>query len=176
MSTPLTKAGSIMNTSTTPTTTGRRTFRASAAFAKPAAAVSTTPGDFSSLLRGNPNNYVVDDCRVELGFVVDSTPYPNYAKVGGVRVNCNTVHSWIDATVALYYWNGTGWVQYGSSGYGIRYNQRGSGLGLSGILHTPRYCAGAASRGLYWKVGTTVRTNRARGTTYGNVYQDNSGC
>jgi hypothetical protein len=141
-----------------------------------ASAASSVPGDFSSLVANNPKPYTVDNCRVEVGVVVDTNAYPNYRHVGGVRVNCGTYHSVIDATVALYYYNGSRWIQYGSSGYGVRYNQAGSGTGISGILRTPAYCVGGL-RAYYWMVGATVRTERTGATVYSNYSADTqAGC
>jgi len=128
-------------------------------------AASSSVGDFSSLLSPNVRTFYVDDCTAEVGVVVDSVRYPYYRHVGGVRVNCRTVHSVIDATVALYYYNGSRWVQYGNGAYGVRYYQSGSGYGLGGILSTPAYCVGSY-RAYYWMVGATVRTERAGLTNY----------
>lgn len=63
-----------------------------------------------------------------------------YHHIGGVRINCNSRHSFISATVAMYYSNGSRWVQYGSSAYGVKHNVTGSGYGAGGILDTPAYC------------------------------------
>ena len=143
--------------------------------AAPAAdAASTQPGDFSSAVSPNPQVFTVDDCTVEVGVVYDSTPYPNYAHVGGVRVNCASQHSVIDARVALYDWTGSQWQQYGVSNYGVRYNSNGSGYGLSGILRTPRYCVGSL-RSQAWKVGATVRTERTGATVFSAWHVDPSG-
>jgi hypothetical protein len=136
-----------------------------------ASAASTTPGDFSSVVSPNPKVFAVDDCTAEVGVVYDSVAYPNYRHIGGVRVNCRTVHSVIDATVALYYYNGSKWIQYGNGTYGVRYNQSGSGYGISGILRTPAYCVGSY-RAYYWMVGATVRTNRAGYTSYSSYFRD----
>jgi hypothetical protein len=139
------------------------------AISAPAAqAASTTPGDFSSLLwSSSARVYAVDDCTVELGWVFDSVPSPNWRHVGGVRVNCSSVHSVVDATVAMYYYNpGTGrWVQYGNGTYGVRYSSTGSGPGLGGILRTPAYCVGSL-RAYSWMIGATVRTDRTGLTNY----------
>ena len=153
------------------------TLAVTAALAPHASAASMNPGDFSIYLPvANPTPYTLDDCRVEVGPVVDSVPYPNYRKIGGVRINCGSVHRWIDATVALDYWNGSRWVQYGDSAYGIRYNQSGSGTGIAGILRTAPYCFGTSNRGYYWSVVATVRTERAAVTVSSYWAQDNSGC
>jgi hypothetical protein len=152
------------------------TLAVTAALAPHASAASMNPGDFSIYLPANPTPYTLDDCRVEVGPVVDSVPYPNYRKIGGVRINCGSVHRWIDATVALGYWNGSRWVQYGDSAYGIRYNQSGSGTGIAGILRTAPYCFGTSNRGYYWSVVATVRTERAAVTVSSYWAQDNSGC
>lgn len=149
---------------------------ASIATASAANAASATPGDFSSRVADNPQVYQVDDCTVEVGVVYDWTPYPSYAHVGGVRVNCASQHSVVDATVALYYWTGSQWQQYGGSSYGVRYNSFGSGYGLSGILRTNRYCVGTL-RSQAWMVGTTVRTDRTGRTVYSAYHVDTSaGC
>jgi hypothetical protein len=130
-----------------------------------AGAASTTPGDFSSYIVNNPTVAYVDGCRAEVGIVYDSVPYPNYRHVGGVRINCSTWHSAIDATVALYFYNGSRWVQYGNSTYGIRYSTYGSGTGIGGILRTPAYCVGSY-RAYWWMVGVTVRTEHSGITFY----------
>jgi hypothetical protein len=142
--------------------------------APPASAASTQPGDFSSRVAPNPKTYWVDDCYVELGVVYDSVAYPNYRRIGGVRVNCNSRHSVVDATVALYYHNGSRWVQYGSSTHGARYNSTGSGAGLGGILRTPAYCVGGY-RAYSWMVGATVRTERTGLTNYSYSFRDTVG-
>jgi hypothetical protein len=144
-------------------------------FAPPASAASATPGDFSSLVPvQNPYGLWVDDCFTEVGVVVDTVPYPNYRHVGGVRVNCRSTHSVIDATVALYYWTGSRWVQYGNGTHGVRYNVAGSGYGLSGILRTPAYCVGSL-RSTSWMVGTTVRTERTGSTFFSPAASDPRG-
>jgi hypothetical protein len=144
--------------------------------AAPADAASTQPGDFSSRVSPNPRTYWVDDCYVELGVVYDSIAYPNYRHIGGVRVNCNSRHSVVDATVALYYYNGSRWVQYGSGTHGVRYNSTGSGGGLGGILRTPAYCVGGY-RAYSWMVGATVRTERTGLTNYSYSFSDTAaGC
>jgi hypothetical protein len=148
-----------------------------AALSAQANAASSTVHDFSSLVANNPKAWTVDNCRVELGIVVDSVSYPNYRHVGGVRVNCSSVHSVIQATVALYYWTGSRWVQYGNGTFGARYGQAGSGTGISGILRTPAYCVGSL-RTAYWMVGATVQTERTAATVYSNTSRalDGSGC
>jgi hypothetical protein len=144
------------------------------ALAPPASAASYTAGDFSAAVNPNVRVFTVDNCTAEVGIVFDWTPYPSYAHVGGVRVNCSTRHSVIEATVALYYYNGTRWVQYGSSNRGVRYSSTGSG---SGILYTPRYCVGSL-RYNSWMVGATVRTERTGLTNYSIPVRasDGSGC
>lgn len=134
-----------------------------------ASASSTVPGDFSSLISGNPSaGWSVDDCYVELGFVFDPLPASTgWHHIGGVRVNCNSRHSFISATVAMYYYNGSGWVQYGSSRYGIAHNVYGWGYGVSGILDTYAYCL-HGWRGK-WIVGATVSTDRVTRTVYSQV-------
>jgi hypothetical protein len=82
----------------------------------------------------------------------------------------------VDATVALFYYNGTRWVQYGVSTYGVRYNSYGSGAGLAGILRTPPYCVNGLRQN-YWVVGATVRTERTGGTVYTTpVINTREGC
>jgi len=138
------------------------------------AQLTREPGDFSAAVNPNVRVFTVDNCTAEVGFVFDWTPFPNYARVGGVRVNCSTRHSVIQATVALYYHNGTRWVQYGSSNSATRSNSTGSGTSM---LYTPRYCAGSL-RCNYWMVGATVRTERVGLTQYSHVVRaaDGSGC
>jgi len=128
-------------------------------------AASTSGGDFSSYFDPNVKVFWADDCRAEVGIVVDWAPdATGWHHVGGVRVNCATRHSIIDATVALYYWSGSRWVQYGSSSYGARYSSTGSG---SQILYTPRYCLNSLiSKSTWWMVGATVRTERTGYTDY----------
>ena len=147
---------------------------ASLAIAGQARAASTTPGDFSAFLTSSARVYTVDDCTVEVGWVYDSVPSPNWRHIGGARVNCATRHSVVDATVALFYYNGSRWVQYGASAYGARYNSYGSGSGITGILRTSAYCVGGLRQD-YWIVGVTVRTERTGATVYTapviNTYQ-----
>lgn len=107
--------------------------------------------------------------------MVSQVAFPNYRRVGGVRVNCRTVHSVIDATVALYYYNGSRWIQWGASTYGVRYRQSGSGYGIGGILRTSEFCVGAYKR-YYWMVGATVRTERTGYTNYSYSHYDANGC
>jgi hypothetical protein len=146
-----------------------------AAFSPNASAAVVQPGDFSDRLSvANPTAYALDDCRVEIGPVLDTVAYPNYHKIGGVRINCGSVHRWIDATVAIGYWNGTKWLQYGVSSYGVRYNQSGSGTGIGGILRTNGYCP--VTQGLYWSVVATVRTERATTTVSSYWALDPAGC
>ena len=132
----------------------------------PAGATSFTHGDFSPYVP--PQTRYVDDCTVEIGPVYDSSA-SDWRKIGGVRVNCATVHYWVDATVALYYYNFTlqRWVQVGSSGYGIRYYSKGSGTGIGGILESGPACG----KGYYWATAATVRTDRGVTKT---VWSDSS--
>lgn len=147
-----------------------------AAFSPNASAAVVQPGDFSDRLPvANPTvDPFFDDCSVDIGFVLDSVTWPNYHKIGGVRINCRSVHRWIDATVAIGYWDGTKWVQYGDSSYGVRYNQSGSGTGIGGILSTNKYCHPIV--GLYWKVVAIVRTERLTKTVQSVWVQDTAGC
>jgi len=127
----------------------------------PAANASTpTVGDFSTLIPGNPVARSVDDCTVVIGFVYDGPT--NWRHIGGVLVNCGSRHSIISATVALFYYNGSTWVQYGSSKYYASYNSTGSGYLISDIGRTYAYCTGGW-RG-YWMVGATVSTERTTKT------------
>lgn len=144
--------------------------------ALPASAASGTPGDFSSLI---PNVSVttgwVDDCYVETGVVVDTVKFPDYADIGGTRVNCWSVHPWFEASVGLWWStspNGP-WTM-ASSNYGVRYNQSGTGYALNlSILRTGRICG----RGFYWAVTSTVRTERSSPRSFQQAagYQS-SGC
>jgi len=140
-----------------------------------AGATSTTPGDFSSYISGNPTTASVDNCYVEVGPVVDTIAYPNYRKIGGVRVNCSSVHSVIKATVWEQYWNGSSWVNWGYSTVGTRYNQSGSGTGLAGILRSPAYC-GPSSGHYYWRTAALVQTERTGGYRYSAAAYDGAGC
>jgi hypothetical protein len=174
----LVRAAALRRLLATAASLGMAALTATALIAPSAQASSATPGDFSSLIAGNPTaGWLVDDCYVELGYIYDSVPYPNYRHIGGVRVNCNSRHSYIAATVAMYYYNGSSWVQYGNGKYGIKYNVTGSGSGISGILETPAYCAGTL-RADYWIVGATVSTERASRTVYSQVpaHDPNAGC
>jgi hypothetical protein len=163
------------------TTRRRRSVRSVTAFAAIAAAAltsnahaaSTSPGDFSSYIAGNPSIAYVDNCTVELGPVVDTIAFPNYRKLGGVRVNCGSVHSVIKATVWEQYWNGSGWVNWGNSTVGTRYNQSGSGYGLSGILRSPAYCG---PYHYYWRTAALVQTERIGGYRYSASALDSAGC
>jgi len=141
-----------------------------------ATAATNIPWDFSSIIP--KSTWIFDDCSVEVGVVYDSVPFPNYRKIGGVRLNCRSLHRWLDASVAMqYYYNGA-WHQYGDSAYGVRYNAYGSGAGLSGILRTTPICAGTASRGLWWRVVANVRTDRqpAGAVVASNAAADHFGC
>jgi hypothetical protein len=135
---------------------------------------SYVPGDFSPYFPTTIR--YVDDCTVELGPVYDSVPSPNYHKIGGVRVNCSTVHSVIAATVWEMYWNGNTWVRWGSSNSAARYNQSGSGYGLNGILRSPPVCFGTGNRGYWWITGALVQTERTGMYVYSDMHQDPSGC
>ena len=129
-------------------------------------AASTQPGDFSSVV-GPPNPYYiwVDDCYVDFGWVFDNRTPQTYRHIAGVRVNCSSRHSVIDATVAMYYSNGSSWVQYGTGTRVVRYDTAGSGSGIGGIVQSPAYCVGPY-RAYSWIVGVTVRTERSGRTAY----------
>ena len=78
--------------------------------------------------------------------------------------------------MAIYYWNGSRYVQYGNGTYGVRYNSTGSSTGSSGILRTPPYCVGSL-RAQAWIVGATVRTERAGLTGFSTWQMDTrAGC
>jgi hypothetical protein len=133
------------------------------------------PLDFSSYLPSNPSaGEWADDCWVEIGFVVDTVLSSNYHHVGGVRINCSSRHSFISATVALYYAAGGRWWQWGNGTYGVRYGTSGSG---SDILYTPAYCVGSY-RANKWIVGATVRTEDGTWTVFSQTPQSDptAGC
>jgi hypothetical protein len=135
-------------------------------FAPAADAASTQPGDFNSVV-GPPNLYYiwVDDCYVDFGWVFDNRTPQTYRHIAGVRVNCSSRHSVTDATVAMYYSNGSSWVQYGNGTRVVKYNTAGSGTGIEGIVQSPAYCVGTF-RAYSWIVGVTVRTERSWRTAY----------
>lgn len=148
---------------------------ATALLASPASAASTTPGDFSSIIPNNPSTYWVDDCWVEVGVVYDWWS-PNYRRIGGVRVTCLSRHNVIDATVALFYYYGGRWVQWGNGTYDVRYNVAGlDDRVLYGIVETPATCVGAY-KAYPWIVGATVRTERVGRTVWSPQAQSGTGC
>jgi hypothetical protein len=124
----------------------------------------------------NPYSFWVDDCYVEFGWVY-GVPPPYYRHIAGVRVNCLSRHSVIEATVAMYYSNGSSWVQYGNGRRVVRYDVFGSGAGIQGIVQSPAYCVGSY-RAYPWIVGATVRTERLGGTVYTQqpAKDPNGGC
>jgi hypothetical protein len=139
-------------------------------------AASYTAGDFSAYVSGNPTvANTVDNCTVELGPVVD-TAYPNYRKIGGVRVNCGSVHSVVKATVWEQYYNGSAWVNWGYSGVGTRYNSAGSGYGINGILRSPGVCSPYPGYTVAWRTAALVQTENVGGYRYSNWASDNRGC
>ncbi len=140
-----------------------------AALTSTATAASTTSGDFSSLVANSPTVRSVDNCTVELGPVFDSWS-SSYRKIGGVRVNCGSVHSIVKATVWQQYWTGSAWANVGSSSVGIRYNQASSGYGLSGILRSPAVCGHA-----YFRTAALVQTEYAGAYLYSG-YAWAAGC
>ena len=123
-----------------------------AAGAPVASAASTTPGDFSALVPNNPQVGYLDNCKVEIGVVFDT--FGRYRKIGGARVNCTSVHRIIKATVWQQYWNGSSAVNVGASNVGARYNQAGSGNGVSGILRSGPVCGA----GYYYRTEALVQT------------------
>jgi hypothetical protein len=138
-----------------------------------ASAASEQGGDFSSRISGNPNSgWLVDDCYGDIGFVFDPRPAATgWHHIGGVRVNyCNSRHSFISATVTIFYWNGSSWVPHGST-YDVKYNATSSGY--PGILYTPASCT-YGWRG-YWKVGATVSTERWTQTVFSSWAYDPPG-
>jgi hypothetical protein len=139
-----------------------------------ASAASLTPGDFSAWVP--PSRGYVDNCTVDLGPVVDTVPAPNYRKIGGVRVNCGSVHSVIKATGWEEYWNGNSWTDWGYSTVGTRYNQAGSGFGISGILRSPAYCGPNRNIHYYWVTAALVQTENVGKYLYSLPTLDTSGC
>ncbi len=129
-------------------------------------------GDFSAYVAG-PSVGWVDDCKVEVGPVVDSIPRPDYRKIGGVRVNCSSVHAVIKATVWEQYSNGSAWVNWGYSNIGVRYNQAGSG---NGILKSPGVCSPNRSNIYAWRTVALVQTERVGSYLYSVWAKDPSGC
>jgi hypothetical protein len=119
-------------------------------------ASATTFGDFSPFIP--PSTRYVDDCTVKLGPVFDSWS-SSYRKIGGVQVNCNSVHPVIKATVWQQYWNGSTAVNVGTSTVGVRYNQSGSGAGIlrSGAVCGSRY---------YFRTAALVQTDRTGAYLY----------
>ncbi len=116
-----------------------------ALLAPAASAATPVAGDFSPLINGNPSSgWLVDDCSGKIGFIYE--PPPGWPHIGGVQVNCSSRHSFISATVALYYYNGSTWVQYGSSTYGVRYDSTGSGTAILKTPPTARAHGGAGGR------------------------------
>jgi hypothetical protein len=129
--------------------------------ARSASAASTTPGDFSSLVGLNPDAVWVGDCYVEVGPTFDK--FGAWRKVGGVRINCNSSYTWIEATVGTAYWNPTTQrsTMPGQQAVGVRYNTRGSGQGISGILRGGHACGG---QNYYWRTEARIRTSRGTDT------------
>src|SRR4051794_40119188 len=93
--------GLVMGATAGETLGAGATAPARAAVPTAAAVGSTPPNDFSAIVKNNLLTGSVDDCWVDIGWVVDTIAYPNYRHVAGVRVNCRSVHSVIDATVAM---------------------------------------------------------------------------
>ncbi len=115
------------------------------------------------------------DCIVEVGTILDSTPYPNYARRGGVRINCMSTHQFIAATVVLMFHDGIRWQTYGALSYYPLYNSSGYGTGIG---YTNRYCVGTnQARYGYWLVRAVVWTDRVPGgvTTYSVPVRDPTG-
>jgi hypothetical protein len=135
-----------------------------------ASASSTRPWDFSSKIPGNPtHSWLVDDCYGDLGFVFDGNlAATGWHHIGGARVDdCLSWHKYISIRVAMYYSNGSSWVQYGNSTYRVWYNAASSGYDIYGILDTPAYCMyGWKGK---WIVGATVSTERASQTVFSQV-------
>jgi hypothetical protein len=125
--------------------------------AGPASAASTTVGDFSSMVVPNPDKTWIGDCYVEVGPTFDG--FGAWRKVGGVRINCGSAYSWIEATVWTAYWNPQTQrsTMVGQLGYGVRYNTTGSGQGINGILRGGYACGG---QNYYWRTEARVRTSR----------------
>lgn len=139
-----------------------------------ASAASGSAGDFSAFVPNNPTVSTVDDCTVEVGPVVDTIPAPNYRKVGGVRVNCASVHTVIKATVWEQYWNGSAWVNLGYSGVGTRNYSTGSG---SEILKSPGVCSPyPPGWNVAWRTVALVQTENVGGYRYSAWAYDNRGC
>lgn len=129
----------------------------------------------------NPNYKTigyVDDCTVEMGPVVDPDyAYPTYRKIGGVRVNCNSYHSTIDALVeeAVYY--SGAWHYYTQyQNYGVRHNTYGTGYTLGGILRSVPFCFGTNNRGYYWSTVVRVRTENTGKWLWSTAAIDPAGC
>jgi hypothetical protein len=144
--------------------------------ASSAQAASTTPGDFSSYITDNPTIGYVDDCTVEVGPVVDSVPAPDYRKIGGVRVNCDSVHSVINATVWEQYWDGSEWVDWGDNSVRNGYDETGSGLDESGILSSPPSCSPDPGYPYAWRTAALVQTENDGAYVYSAEKVDSSGC
>jgi hypothetical protein len=141
-----------------------------------ASAASTTPGDFSSKIAGNPNLTTLGNCIIETGVIFDSVPYPNYRKAGGVRVNCLTTRQKIEAVVTLQYWNGSTWASIGTPGSTTLTYYRGTGFGVNGIVRSTPFCVGVGNRGLYWRASAAVRTDQGTAVVATSAVRDLAGC
>lgn len=140
-------------------------------------ASALTVGDF------NYNYYNVsylDGCKIEMGVVVDSRPYPNYAKIGGTRINCNRKHSVIDALVEEGWTgdNGRTWTYYSNfSNYSAVYNSTGSGTTITGILRSKPFCVGTNFRGVgRWATWVRFRDENIGQWYYSTPSVDPAGC
>jgi hypothetical protein len=147
----------------------RRLVAALAAVASLAVAGTAQADVFSRAVP--PTVRAFDDCTVLVGPVLDPVNgLATYRKIGGAQVNCRSRHSFIEATVAQYYWNGARWVQAGAGGYGLVRSSYGWG---SWITETQPLCG----RGFWWMTGVTVRDERGAATLYSNPANDQgTGC
>ena len=160
-----------------PTTRGLATLKRTipAAVLAAVAFAAVTPGanaaefgDFSPYV--TPDVFYVDDCTAEVGPVFDSYS-ASYRKIGGVRVNCSTVHSVVKAMVWQQYWNGSAAVNVGSSNVGTRYNSTGSGYGRAGILRSGAVCGHA-----WFRTAALVQTERTGAYIYSRWVYASDGC
>lgn len=131
-----------------------------------ASASSTNPGDFTSLLNGNPSIIDQYGCKDETGIVVDpAPPYNGWRHIGGVRISCAYYHV-LSSDVQLDYWNGNQWVGWRSYHFD---NPNGFDIGMVGD------CAGDATR-RWWAVQSWVTFDGGvQWTNWSPAFQDPPG-
>ena len=135
---------------------------------------SYTAGDFSAAINRNPTLTYQGDCKIEVGVVVDTRPYPDYRRIAGVRMNCSTKRQYIQVRVYMEVkYNGVWSYQPADVNTVTHYNTYGSG---DFIIKSVGMCAPVRGQAYTWRAVAEIYTDRFTVIRIGGLSSDTTGC